>query len=94
MNPTALILLTEPGDLGQDRVDQLIKRVLDGLTSDETRRAYGHALEMFLAFFDREGNPTLGRVGRELPGLTRPGREVVLHGRGPPGGTRRRADAY
>jgi site-specific recombinase XerD len=29
------------------------------VTSDETRRAYGHALEMFLAFCDREGNPTL-----------------------------------
>ena len=29
------------------------------MTSDETRRAYSHALEMFLAFCDREGNPTL-----------------------------------
>jgi hypothetical protein len=52
-----------PGDaawhLGQDRVGQLVKRVLDGMTSDETRRAYSHALEMFLVFCDREGNPTL-----------------------------------
>src|ERR1700733_3731395 len=31
----------------------------DGVTSDETRRAYGHALEMFLGFCDREGSPTL-----------------------------------
>jgi hypothetical protein len=59
VNPTALIPLTQPGDLRQDRVGQLIKRVLDSLTSEETRRAYGHALEMFLAFCDREGNPTL-----------------------------------
>jgi site-specific recombinase XerD len=29
------------------------------VTSEETRRAYGHALEMFLGFCDREGNPTL-----------------------------------
>jgi hypothetical protein len=59
VNPTALIPLTQPGDLGQDRVGQLVKRVLAGVTSDETRRAYRHALEMFLAFCDREGNPTL-----------------------------------
>jgi hypothetical protein len=59
VNPTALIPLTEPGDLRQDRVGQLIKRVLDGVASDETRRAYSHALEMFLAFCGREGNPTL-----------------------------------
>jgi hypothetical protein len=59
VNPTALIQVTQPGDLGQDGVGQLVKRVLDGMTSDETRRAYSHALEMFLAFCDREGNPTL-----------------------------------
>ena len=59
MNPTALIPVTQPGDLGQDRVAQLVKRVLDGVTSEETRRAYSHALEMFLAFCDREGNPVL-----------------------------------
>jgi site-specific recombinase XerD len=52
VNPTAPIPLTEAGDLRQDRVGQLIKRVLDGLASDETRRAYSHALEMFLAFCD------------------------------------------
>jgi hypothetical protein len=51
--------VTQPGDLGQDRVGQLVKRVLDGMTSDETRRAYSHALEMFLAFCAGEGNPTL-----------------------------------
>ncbi len=59
VNPTALIPLTEAGDLQQDRVGQLIKRVLDSLASDETCRAYSHALEMFLAFCGREGNPTL-----------------------------------
>jgi site-specific recombinase XerD len=59
MNPTALIPVPQPGDLGQDRVGQLVKRVLDGMTSDETRRAYSHALEMFLAFCGREENPTL-----------------------------------
>jgi hypothetical protein len=59
VNPTALIPVTQPGDLGQDRVGQLVKRVLDGLTSEESSRAYSHALEMFLGFCDREGNPTL-----------------------------------
>jgi site-specific recombinase XerC len=59
VNPTALIPLTEPGDLRQDRVGQLIKRALDGVASDETRRAYRQALEMFLAFCGREGKPTL-----------------------------------
>ena len=57
VNPTALI--PQPGDLGQDRVGQPVKRVLDGVTSVETRRAYSHALEMFLAFCEQEGNPTL-----------------------------------
>jgi hypothetical protein len=55
VNPTALIPLTETGDLRQDRVGQLIKRVLDGLTSDETRRAYSHALEMFSRFATGKG---------------------------------------
>jgi hypothetical protein len=59
MNSTALVSVPQPGDLGQDRVGQLVKRVLDGMTSDETRRAYSHALEMFLAFCGREENPTL-----------------------------------
>jgi hypothetical protein len=59
VNPTALVPVTQPGDLRQDRVGQLVKRVLDGVASDETRRAYRHALEMFLAFCGREGNPTL-----------------------------------
>jgi hypothetical protein len=59
VNPTALIPVAQPGDLRQDRVGQLLKRVLDGVASDETCRAYSHALEMFLAFCDREGNPTL-----------------------------------
>src|ERR1700722_15268651 len=59
MNPTSLVPVTQPGDLRQDRVGQLVKRVLDGIASDETRRAYSHALEMVLAFCDREGNPTL-----------------------------------
>jgi site-specific recombinase XerD len=59
VNPTALIPVAQPGDLRQDRVGQLVKRVLDGVASDETRRAYSHALEMFLAFCDREGNPIL-----------------------------------
>jgi Phage integrase, N-terminal SAM-like domain len=59
VNPAALIPLPQLGDLRQDRVGQLVKRVLDGMTSEETRRAYGHALEMFLAFCDGEGNPTL-----------------------------------
>jgi hypothetical protein len=55
----SLIPVKQPGDLGEDRVGQLAKRVLDGVTSDETRRAYSHALEMFLGFCAREGNPTL-----------------------------------
>ena len=59
VNPAALIPVTTPGDLRQDRVGQLVKRVLDGMTSEETRRAYSHALEMFLTFCGREGNPTL-----------------------------------
>src|SRR3984957_15681738 len=87
VNPTALIPLTEPGDLRQDRVGQLVKRVLDGVNSDETRRAYSHALDMFLEFCDREGNPDApGRAGRELPALAGRGREVVLHGGSSPGG--------
>jgi hypothetical protein len=44
VNPTALVPVTQPGDLRQDRVGQLVKRVLDGKTSEETRRAYSHAL--------------------------------------------------
>jgi hypothetical protein len=59
VNPTALIPLTEPGDLRQDRVGQVIKRALDGVASDETRRAYRQALEMFLAFCGRKESPTL-----------------------------------
>jgi site-specific recombinase XerD len=59
VNWTALTPVKRPGDLQEDRVGQLVQRVLDGVTSDETRRAYGHALEMFLAFCDREGNPML-----------------------------------
>jgi hypothetical protein len=59
VNPTALIPVKQPGDLREDRVGQLVKRVLDGVASDETRRAYRHALEMFLGFCDREGNPIL-----------------------------------
>jgi hypothetical protein len=86
VNPAALIPVTHPGDLRQDRVGQLVKRVLDGMTSDETRRGYSHALEMFLEFCDREGNPTLGRAGRELPGRAGRGREVVLHGGSSPSG--------
>jgi hypothetical protein len=50
VSPAALIPVSQPGDLRQDRVGQLVKRVLDDVTSDETRRAYGHALEMFLGF--------------------------------------------
>jgi hypothetical protein len=87
MNPTSLIPVAQPGDLRQDRVGQLLKRVLDGMTSDETRRAYRHALEMFLAFCDREGNPTLSA---ELVASYRVSlvgeREVALYGRSPPGG--------
>src|SRR5277367_6475800 len=87
VNPTALIPITEPGDLRQDRVGLLVQRVLDGMSSEETRRAYSHALEMFLAFC-RPGRESdaLGRAGRELPGLAGRGREVVLHGRRAPGG--------
>src|SRR6202034_4568558 len=59
VSPATLIRVTQPSDLRQDRVGQLVKRVLDGIASDETRRAYSHALEMVLAFCDREGNPTL-----------------------------------
>jgi site-specific recombinase XerD len=59
VNPTALVPVTQPGDLRQDRVGQLVQRVLGGVASEETRRAYGHALEMFLAFCDQQGNPTL-----------------------------------
>jgi hypothetical protein len=87
MNPTALVPVTQPGDLGQDRVGQLVKRVLDGMTSAETRRAYSHALEMFLAFCGRKENPTLSA---ELVASYRVslvgGREVVVHRGGPPGG--------
>src|SRR5258708_3348459 len=46
VNPTALSPVARPGDLRQDRVGQLVKRVLDGMTSEETRRAYSHALQM------------------------------------------------
>jgi hypothetical protein len=59
VNPTALIPLTQPGDIRQDRVRQLVKCVLEGVASHETRGAYSDALEMFLAFCGREGNPTL-----------------------------------
>jgi hypothetical protein len=59
VNPSALIPMAQPGDIRQDLVGQLAKRVLDGMTSEETRRAYRDALTMFLEFCDREGNPTL-----------------------------------
>jgi hypothetical protein len=59
VNPTALIPATQSGDLRQDRVGHLVQRVLDGMSSEETRRAYSHALEMFLGFCDRAGKPTL-----------------------------------
>jgi hypothetical protein len=87
VNPTALIPVTQPGDLRQDRVGRLVKRVLDSVASDETRRACSHALEMFLAFLRRgRESDALGRAGREPAGLDGRGREVVLHGRGPLGG--------
>ena len=87
MNPTSLIRVAEPGDIRHDRVGQLVKRGFDGITSNETRRAYRHALEMFLEFCGpgRESD-ALGRAGRELRGLAGRGREGVLHGRSTPGG--------
>jgi hypothetical protein len=74
VNPTALIPVTQPGDIRQDGVRQLVKRVLDCVASDETRRAYRDALENVPRVCDREGT-----------GLACRGREVVLHGGGPPG---------
>jgi hypothetical protein len=59
LNPTALIPMAQPGDIRQDRVGQLVKGVLDGMTSEEPRGAYRHALKKFLEFCGREGNPTL-----------------------------------
>jgi hypothetical protein len=55
VNPTALIAAAEPGDLGQDRVGQLVQRVLDGMTSEETRRAYRHALKCSWHFATGKG---------------------------------------
>ena len=50
-----LVPAAQPGD----RVALLVDRVLASGISPETRRAYGHALENFLAFCGREGNPPL-----------------------------------
>lgn len=54
-------MTTELVPVGQpeDRVGLLVNRVLAATTSPETRRAYGHALERFLAFCAGEGNPPL-----------------------------------
>jgi hypothetical protein len=59
VTPTSLIPVIQPGEIWHDRVGQPVKRVLDGITTDEMRRAYSHALEMFLEFCGREGSPTL-----------------------------------
>jgi hypothetical protein len=61
VNPTALLPVprSAPDDLRQDRVGHLVQRVLGRVTSQQTRRAYGYALELFLTFCGREGNPTL-----------------------------------
>jgi hypothetical protein len=50
VNLTALIPVVQPGDLRQDRVGQLLKRVLDGVASDETRRAYTHSAELVASY--------------------------------------------
>ena len=68
----------------------MVKRVLDGVASDETRRAYSHALEMFLAFCGREGNPTLSAelVASYRVSLVGEGKSSSTVG-GPPGGHRK-----
>jgi hypothetical protein len=42
VNPAALIPVTQLSDPRQDRVGQLVQRVLGGVASEETRRAYGY----------------------------------------------------
>jgi site-specific recombinase XerD len=79
VNPTALIPVKQPGDLREDRVGQLVQRVLVGVISDETRRAYGHALELFLAFCDREGKSS-STVGVHLAAIKALTRAAVLGG--------------
>jgi site-specific recombinase XerD len=61
-----LVPVTQPSDLREARVGQLVKRVLYGLSSEETRRAYSHALKIFLRFCDREGNPMLSAARYRL----------------------------
>jgi hypothetical protein len=82
VNPAALIPVTHPGDLRQDRVGQLVKRVLGRNPSRLQPRARNVPRVLRPG---RESDP-LGRAGRELPGLAGRGREVVLYGRGPSGG--------
>jgi len=40
----------------------VLSLVLDGLTSEHSRRAYGQALNTFLAWYDREGRPGLSKA--------------------------------
>jgi hypothetical protein len=86
VNPTALVPVTLPGNLREDRVGQLVKRVLAGVTSEKTRRAYRHALEMFLGLCDREGIRCSRPSRSRATGACGRGTEVVLHGRSSSGG--------
>ena len=87
VNPTALIPVTQPGDLRQDRVGQLVKRVLGRRDLGRNpSRLQPCARDVPRVLRPGRESDALGRAGRELPGLAGRGREVVLHRGGPPGG--------
>jgi len=45
----------------RDKRAEIVDLVLDSLTSRHSRRAYGRAIEDFLAWWDREGRPPLSK---------------------------------
>ena len=87
VNPTALIPVTQPGDLRAG------PRRAAGQTGTGRRDLGRNPSRLRPRSRDVPGvlrpgreSDALGRAGRELPGLAGRGREVVLHGGGPPGG--------
>jgi hypothetical protein len=87
VNPTALIPVAQPGDIRQDRVGQLVKTIIgqDDLGRNPSRLPPRPRNVPGVLRPGRESD-AVGRAGGELPGLAGRGREVVLHGRRPPGG--------
>ncbi len=59
----------------QDDQQQIIQMVLDGLTSEHSRRAYGKALQDFMTWYKQQGKPGLNKA-------TVQAYKVVLQGSG------------